>query len=60
MIKPGRVNVQSRGGISDVTLVEIRSLKKAPCGPEITGADQKADPSGCGLYFMGGGPNGDR
>src|SRR3954468_2037049 len=60
MIEPGRVDAQSRGGISDVALVEIRSQKKASCGPEITSADEKADPAGHGLYFMGGGPNGDR
>jgi hypothetical protein len=40
--------------------MEICSQKKASCGPEITSADEKADPAGHGLYFMGGGPNGDR
>jgi hypothetical protein len=39
--------------------MEIRSQKKASCGPEIAGADEKADSAGLGLYFKGSGPKGD-
>ena len=60
MVEPGRFDSQSHGGISNVALVEIRSQKKAPRGPEITSADQKSDLAGHGLYIIGYGPDRDR
>lgn len=57
MVEPGCCDSQAPGGISDVALVEIGGQKKAPRGPEITSADQKADLGGHGLYFMSSGRN---
>jgi hypothetical protein len=60
VVEPARFDSQSRDGISDVALMEIRSQKKAPRGPEIASADEKADPAGHGLYLMSCGPNSNR